>query len=723
MRKRCLKRTLALVLCLACLLTLLTSCKRTPDGDGESSSDTGEAMQSFYKDYTVIIPASASEELRAESETLAKLIAAYTGEDIRIHEDGFHAYTEGAKEILIGKTNRADSQALALPASGYAIKMEDDGTILIGGTTDAIVCDAVAYYAHNILYKGEKSGTQTISAGYSYTSEYQSVTLGKSYTIVYSDKLDDESNSTYANNGVDYEVGFATTLAEKLKEKGISANVTSDKAAPVANEILIGETNRAESVSFYDSMGYAQYGIGYDNGKITVGGHAVITTMKACDELVEKLGRSTTLTLGSSSVRTNSDWTVNFPVYEGGKVSGVSESYYDGMILYITDTTRAEYDAYCQKLEGAGYEKTMSNEIDSNVFAAYETDKVSIYVYFVPADNSVRLIVANAKDVEFPESAYEPYYKVTDVSITQTQLDFSTNSGGMGYIITLEDGSFIMVDSGSTTSTSASAAGKENLDHVRVWNMLNKLNKRKDGKIIIRAWIITHCHADHIQVFEKFCKNYGSKVTIEKYYECVVPTSVCYNGKNPDYRVINGNVDKANNYVTNGFDMVMLHTGMHFSMYGAEFDILYTVEDLYPTRLDYFNNASTTFKVTAGGTTALITGDIYTDASYVLVDRYPTALKSDIVQISHHGNQGATKAFYEAVDPTVALWPTSETLFKQLTSGEGRNPHFIIDHYVYTQMNVKENYMNSDYSVELKLPYVLGSAIKHKVSNVDQYKK
>lgn len=626
------------------------------------------------------------------------------------------------REILIGKTNRPASDALALPSSGYAIAMKDDGTILVGGTSDAILCDAVAYYSHNILYKWAKEGTQTISAGYSYTSEYQSVKLANSYTIVYSDKLDDESNSTYYNNGVDYEVGFATTLAEKLGEKGISATVTTDKAAPVENEILIGETNRAESQSFYSTLGYAQYGIGYDNGKITVGGYAVATTMKACEELVTNLDKTTTFTLGKSSVRTNTDWTVNFPVYEGGKVSGVSESYYDGMMLYITNTSRAEYDAYCQKLEGAGYEKTMSNDIDSNVFAAYETDKVSIYVYFVPADNTVRLIAANAKDVEFPESAYEPYYKVTDVSITQLELDFDTNSGGMGYIITLEDGSYVMVDSGSSTSNSASAAGKENLDHVRIWNLLNKLNKRADKKIIIRAWIITHAHQDHIAVFEKFCKNYGSKVTIEKFYKCVVPESVYYNSKNPGARVISGNVQKANNYVTDGFDMVMLHTGMHFSMYGAEFDILYTVEDLYPTRLDYFNNASTTFKLTAGGTTALLTGDIYTDACNVLVKRYPTALKSDIVQISHHANQGATKAFYQAVDPTVALWPTSERLFKQMTDENGRIAHIIINRYVYLEMNVKENYTNGEYSVELKLPYVLGSAIKHEVSTTDQYK-
>ena len=117
-----------------------------------------------------------------------------------------------------------------------------------------------------------------------------------------------------------------------------------------------------------------------------------------------------------------------------------------------------------------------------------------------------------------------------------------------------------------------------------------------------------------------------------------------------------------------------------------------------------------------------VTGDINADASNVLVKRYPTALKSDIVQIAHHANTGATKAFYQAVDPTVALWPTSEKLFKQMTSEDGRIAHIMINRYVYLEMNVKENYTNGEYSVELKLPYVLGSAIKHQVSTTDQYK-
>ena len=728
MNKQGLKRTLSFILCLVFVLMALASCKRTPeDENGESSLDEA-ASETFYGDYTIIIPSTANDDLRNESELLADLIETYTGASVTVFEDGYHKAEDSKKEILIGSTNRDDSNGVELPENGYVIDMLDNGNIVIGGTSQTIVCDAVTYYINNILYASEKSGENIMTADYYYKSEYQTVKVDSKYVIVYSDKLDDNNSKLSADvdnpSVADYEVEFANQLAEKLAVKGINVKVVSDKTAAVANEILVGETNRAESKSFLSLTGAAQYGIGYDNGKITVGGHSVATTMLACARLEKILTSSSDASalLGKASVRSNFNWALDFPCYDGGTIAGVSESYYDGAIYYITGTNADEYNAYCEKLVGAGYENTMTNAIDGNLFASYSSKKVTIYVYFVPSESAVRLIVADADNVEFPQSSTESYEKVTDVSITQTQLDFSTNSGGMGYIVTLEDGSFLMIDSGSSTNSTAAAAGNENKDHVRIWNLLNMLNKRKDGKIIIRGWFITHEHQDHIMVFRKFCEAYGKKVTIEKYYECVVPKSVCYNSRNPDYHVINGKVDEARRNVTGGFDMVMLHTGMKFTQYGADIEILFTVEDLYPKRLYYFNNSSTTFKITSGGYSALITGDIYTDACNVLVKRYSTALKSDILQAAHHGNQGATKAFYDAVKPTVVLWPTSKNLLDRLLSGNSR-PHEIIDKYVYYDMGVKEHYTNGEYSVQLKLPYVLGSAQKYTVPTTDQYTK
>ena len=727
MKKQGLKRALTLLVCLAMLTTLLASCKRrTPDEeDGESSLDNAEVSE-FYDGYTIVVPSTASGDLRNEGELLKKLIRTYTGVEIKILDDQTHK-EDGGKEILIGETNRADSSAASIPENGYVIEMLDNGNIVIGGSTQAITCDALTYYIHNLLYKSVISGEQLIETGYSYISEYKTVKVDSEYVIIYSQKLDDDSGQLNSNidkeGAYDYEVDFAKSLAEKLGEKGIKVTAKSDKSAPTAKEILIGETNRAESKSFLDAVGYAQYGIGYENGKITVGGHSVATTMLACERLEKILTASSNASalLGKTSARSNFNWTLDFPCYDGAAITGVSESYYNGMQCYIEDTDADEFAAYCEKLENVGYVQTMSNEIDGNLFAAYTNEKILIYVYFVPFESSVRLIVGNAQEIEFPESRTEAYYKVTDVSITQMQLDYASNTGGMCYVVTLQDGSYFVIDSGSTTSQNAP---HDNKDHVRLWNLLNKLNKRKDGKIIIRGWFITHEHADHIMVFRNFCDTYGSKVTIEKYYECVVPTSVAYNSRNPDYHVISGKVDEANKKVDAGFDMVMLHTGMKFSMYGAEINILYTVEDLYPKRLNYFNEASTAFKITSGGGSVFITGDIYKEASTILVNRYPTALKSDIVQVAHHGNQGATKEFYQAVQAKTALWPCAQDYGSDSLEAliKRQNEVGTIDRYVYESISKTEQYTAEDYSVELKLPYVHGKSIKHYVSTEDQYK-
>lgn len=719
----------------------IVACRRAgsdPQNTGEDSgTEAADPEAVDLSEYRIVLYADASDALAEETNLLRDAIRACTGVTLRIEHDTAAVPNENQKEILIGKTNREQSEAVLnnLEGNGFIIARQN-GNILINGTADSksaigtVLCDAMEYFIENIVRKNSSSATISMKDGFVYTVNYQTVELVKmgttKYTVVYSDSLDDQvEESGYANRGIDYEVRLAMDIQEKLRSFGCSVVLTSDKAEPAENEILVGKTNRSESTRFLNGIAQTQYGVGALNGKIVVAGHNTASTVLAAEAFLRMIADSTkgnnvSLLLGSYGVRSNRNWVLNFPAYEGGTVSGSSESYYNALQHYITGTTAEEYKAYCIKLESLGYAKTMSNEIDGNLFAAYTTKDILIYVYYVPTENSVRLIVGDPDQVNLPQNGGN-YQKITDVTVTQIQLDFSTNSGGMGYIITLEDGSFLMIDSGSGTSVSAAAKGKENLDHVRIWNLLNQLNRRADKKIIIRGWFITHCHADHIQVFQRFCEEYGSKVTIEGYYECVVPYSVGYNARNPEYWVPSGRVEKMAGNVNGGMDMVMLHTGMHFSMYGVEIDILFTVEDLYPRALHYYNNSSTVFRFTVNGYRLLILGDVFTDASNILVSRYPTALRSDMVQIAHHGNQGGTKALYRQIAPAVALWPTSSSLFADMISGKGQASFYVVDYFIYTELNVKEHYTNSDYSVELVLPYRERTAVKHIVSSVDQF--
>ena len=113
--------------------------------------------------------------------------------------------------------------------------------------------------------------------------------------------------------------------------------------------------------------------------------------------------------------------------------------------------------------------------------------------------------------------------------------------------------------------------------------------------------------------------------------------------------------------VAKGIPVTVLHTGQKFLIGNAEFEILYTTEDLYPQPFDLFNDASFVFRVRANGNSVLFTGDIADRASNVLCDMYGSYLKSDIVQVSHHGWNGATLEFYQTVDPDVAMWPNSKS--------------------------------------------------------------
>ena len=47
----------------------------------------------------------------------------------------------------------------------------------------------------------------------------------------------------------------------------------------------------------------------------------------------------------------------------------------------------------------------------------------------------------------------------------------------------------------------------------------------------------------------------------------------------------------------------------------------------------------------------------------LMADYTPEQLKSDIVQMAHHGQDGVSQSFYEAVRPEVCLWAAPEWLW------------------------------------------------------------
>ena len=72
-----------------------------------------------------------------------------------------------------------------------------------------------------------------------------------------------------------------------------------------------------------------------------------------------------------------------------------------------------------------------------------------------------------------------------------------------------------------------------------------------------------------------------------------------------------------------------------------------------------FNDSCTVLKVNVDGKTFMSLGDIYGSAETTLLEYYSSdMLKSDVVQVSHHG-WNYMPSLYAAIDAKIALYPQS----------------------------------------------------------------
>ena len=322
--------------------------------------------------------------------------------------------------------------------------------------------------------------------------------------------------------------------------------------------------------------------------------------------------------------------------------------------------TRNDFLGVCKYFANDGYELYGYNEMGNLVSATYTKSGLMMHVYWIGGEMNELAVVRGWVYNTLPPATPEITTGQKDTVIVQmraNEADLDTQINGMGYVIRLADGSFIIYDGGYASRVD------------ELWDTLTSLNGG-NRKIIIRAWLITHSHGDHTGCFDAFSQKYASKVTLERLLVSPINKDIDW------YRV------RLNRFRRTS--LICVHTGMVFTFCDVKMEILCSADEIYfDGASNDFNNTSIVSRIYKdGGKKVMILGDAGDDVSNRLIPMYGDYLKSDICQAAHHGVEDFTIEAYRLIRASVWFYPCNSALYASPRHIEVRKE---IEHAEYTK--------------------------------------
>ena len=269
-----------------------------------------------------------------------------------------------------------------------------------------------------------------------------------------------------------------------------------------------------------------------------------------------------------------------------------------------------------------------------------------------------------------------------DHTIELTQLSDHSTRQMMGYILKTKNNKIIVIDGGTTDDTE---------------NLIKQINKH-GGKV--DAWFLTHLHDDHLGAFSNIAND--EQIQIEKIY-CSFNEYSWYEENElarAEFSKQILEILKQDN-IKDKVEEVSLNQNINID------DIKIEILGIRNPEIteNAGNEQSMVVKFDTGKTTFLVLGDTGIKSSEKLLKTQKEKLKSDIVQMAHHGQNGATKELYEQINPTICMWPTPEWLWNN-DSGEGKGsgPWKTLETRQWIEeLKVKKNYVEKDGDITIKL--------------------
>lgn len=208
----------------------------------------------------------------------------------------------------------------------------------------------------------------------------------------------------------------------------------------------------------------------------------------------------------------------------------------------------------------------------------------------------------------------------------------------------------------------------------------------------VAAWILTHPDPDHIDALTHALKTKHPIVdATEKFI---------YNFHSRDFYAQYGNavaIDNFEKYNAPILDRAeTVSAGDEFDIDGLHFEILFSRDEKY--KINANNDCSLVFRVTGKRQTVLFLGDLGPYAGEDLLAKHGKHLKSDVVQMAHHGHGCVRKDVYAAIDPRACIWCCQAWLYREPeTVDYGNDLHgTMLTRRWMEELGVKEHYVTKD---------------------------
>ncbi len=249
------------------------------------------------------------------------------------------------------------------------------------------------------------------------------------------------------------------------------------------------------------------------------------------------------------------------------------------------------------------------------------------------------------------------------------QLAPEKNSLMQSYVIKTQNGKLIVIDGG------IDGEGKDRAPYLPA--ALRAIAGVGEGEYFeVEAWFLSHAHKDHTYELSKMLRDYStdSNYKINNiYFDFPEFGSSEYAGQNADMEasqikeninkygeVIGAQVKEGSTYYDdlNGavINTEAVSKGLSFEIDGVKIDVLQTWDAADGT--SNVNDTSIVLRAHIEEQTVLFLNDLGSIGGRRLLKTYGEQLKSDIVQMAHHGQAGVNKDVYDAIDADVHLWPT-----------------------------------------------------------------